>query len=124
MSEKQWEHEPIHVVEEIVCEAIPETSSLKPNGRVGKKTPRRLFIVEARSTLPDRGTILAPGLTSKPDEFFRVGDRIELRRPDGSEVRVSICGLDFFHPGPNGECSVLVGLSEAEVPIGTEVWST
>jgi hypothetical protein len=123
MAEKRWEHEPIHFLEEIVCQAIPEPPSVDGNGRAAKTAPRKLFSVETRFEVQDRGTILGPGLISEPDEFFRVGQSIQLRRPDGSELRVSIRGLDFFHPGPNGEWAILVGLEESEVPIGTEVWS-
>ena len=126
MAENRGRNEGFRFVDEFVCEAIPNPSwAGQANGQPAKKrAPRKLFTVAGLFTVENRGTILAPGLTPEPDENFRIGDPIHLRRPDGSEIRVGIRGLDFFHPGPNGEWAVLVAVPESDVPIGTEVWST
>lgn len=122
MSEKQGRNGGIRVLEEFICEAVPEI--IPPGTVFHKRSPRKLFVVERVSTVEKHGTVLAPGLIPQSNENFRIGSEILLRRPDGTELRVSIGGLDYFHPGPKGEWLVLVNLMESDVPIGTEVWST
>jgi hypothetical protein len=84
---------------------------------------RKLFTVEETFTIHHRGTILVPGLLAERNECFRIGDPLRLVRPDGSELTVTIRGLDLFNRGPKGEIAVLVELQKSEVPLGTEVWS-
>lgn len=84
---------------------------------------RLLFIVEETFTIFGRGTILVPGVVPRGDEVFRVGDRLELRRPDGIVAVVRIDAFDMFNPGPEGAFAVVVALPKSEVPVGTAVWS-
>lgn len=120
MAERHWQPERMHVFAEIICEAIPA-----PAGAIAEKSPRRrLFTVERTWIVEKYGTVLAPGIIPEATEVFRPGRIIALRRPDGTGLRTSMTGLDYFHPGANGESSVLVNLPESDVPVGTEVWST
>lgn len=120
MSQKGGRNEGIRVLEEFICEAVPA-----PAGAIAEKSPRRrLFTVERTWKVEKYGTVLAPGVIPEATEVFRPGRVIALRRPDGTELRTSISGLDYFHLGANGESLVLVNLPESDVPVGTEVWST
>jgi hypothetical protein len=83
---------------------------------------RRVFNVADMFTIRGRGVVLLPGLTPINDERFRVGDPLLLKRPDGSELGTWIGGIEFFSGTP--EYPVLLkGLTEDDVPFGTEVWS-
>jgi hypothetical protein len=76
-------------------------------------------------TIPTRGIVLLPELVLIEQEVFRIGDPLKLRRPDGSDEVVEIGGLEFAKVW-NSPCQLLVflrGKSQADVPIGTEVWS-
>jgi hypothetical protein len=86
---------------------------------------RLLFTVEDIWTIRGRGIVISPGLVPQGDERFRLGDRLELHRPDGSVIVTKIEGWDLFHRGPNGEIEVLLekSITKDQVPIGTEVWS-
>ena len=84
---------------------------------------RKLFTVEQAFPIQQRGTILVPGLTADSLDRLTIGDSLRLIRPDGSESVTTITGIDLSYPNPSCHFPVLVGLPEAEVPIGTEVWS-
>jgi len=57
-------------------------------------------------------------------ERFRVGDPLLLKRPDGSELRTTIGGLEILSPNPTNQRVVLLkALTKEDVPIGTEFWS-
>ncbi len=59
------------------------------------------------------------------DERFRVGDRIALRRPDGSSIDTQIGGLELLDPDPRRDVVIMLkGLAKEDVPVGTEVWSS
>jgi hypothetical protein len=85
---------------------------------------RRLFTVEEVFTIHWRGTILVPGIVPEGDERFHIGDTLRLRRPDESELLVTIDGIDLFNVSEAGAYSIVVALPKSEVPLGTEVWST
>jgi hypothetical protein len=88
--------------------------------------PRCLFTVTNTFLIQGRGIVLMPGIIPQRDERFRVGDFVELRRPDNSIVRVQIAGIEIMNPMPrDGSRMVLIKKPERkeDVPIGTEVWS-
>lgn len=61
---------------------------------------------------------------TQDDEDYRVGDLVELHRPDGT-VLVAKTVYAFAGPLSNASIAVLyglVGVSKEDVPIGTEVW--
>jgi len=89
--------------------------------------PEFLFTVESLFTIFGRGVVLVPGLDG-PLPLRRIGEAIELRRPDGSSIRTSIGGLERHStPLPPGKRKYPLilppGLGRDEVPIGTEVWT-
>lgn len=86
---------------------------------------RFLFVVEDTFAIKGRGLVLVPGITPHEDEIFRVGDPLRLIRPDGSELRTAIGGLEMFtKPVLQAAIPVLLrGVTKEEVPVGSEVWS-
>jgi hypothetical protein len=71
-----------------------------------------------------RGLVPVPGIIPVGDERFRAGDRLLLKRPDGSELRTTIGSLEILEPNPTNQVVVLLKeLRKEDVPIGTEVWS-
>ena len=54
---------------------------------------------------------------------LKQGDRLELRRPDGSVVATTLLGIDRFSPS-NGTVGLCLGkpLTKSDIPVGTEIW--
>jgi hypothetical protein len=54
---------------------------------------------------------------------LREGDRLELRRPDGSIVKTTLHGIDRLSPS-NGMVGLGLGkpLTKMDIPVGTEIW--
>ena len=89
-------------------------------------SPRCLFRVSHTFVNQRRGVVLLPGVIPQGDERFRIGDRVELHRSDGSVQVTTIAGLELMHPRPpDGSVAILLNESvqREDVPIGTEVWS-
>lgn len=86
---------------------------------------RHLFTVEDRFVIRQRGMIITPGVVPQAEELFRVGDPLELRRPDGTSLRVTLAGFTFAIPGPKNEVYFILPaeVTKSEVPVGSEVWS-
>ena len=84
---------------------------------------RKLLIVEEAFAGGGRGVTLLPRITvdEAPPSTFRV----RLRFPDGTE-REATASMQVAHiRGPHGAFAMvkLGDVSEAEVPVGTEVWA-
>jgi hypothetical protein len=85
---------------------------------------RLLFTVTDRFYLPGRGVCPVPGITPVEGERFRCGDSLLLKRPDGSEIRTRIGGIEMPNPTPGPVVVVnLLELKKDDLPIGTQVWS-
>jgi hypothetical protein len=87
---------------------------------------RMLFKVEHCFAIRNRGVVMLPGIVPQGNERVRVGDSLQLRRPDGTAVRTSIAGLEFTNPMPANHALAVVlptQLTKDDVPVGTEVWS-
>jgi hypothetical protein len=86
---------------------------------------RRLFTVEHALAIQGRGVALFPGIVPTAGEIFRAGDPLELRRPDGSSVSTRVGSLELVSPPPKNLAVVILlrELCQADVPVGTEVWS-
>lgn len=88
---------------------------------------RLLFTVEDTFFIQGRGLIPFPGIIPVGSERFRIGDSILLKRTDGTELKWPIAGIEMVFatpPQPNRPLVMsLEGLTKADVPIGTEVWS-
>ena len=58
---------------------------------------------------------------------LKVGDTLELRRPDGSRVMSGIAGIGMLNPSvPNRPLDFLLSaeIAKEDVPVGTEAWSS
>ena len=86
---------------------------------------RLLFKVQETFKLKDVGLVivadnLARGLNLK------IGDELELRRPDGTSLMTTVDSLPLlcpFDPERQLPISLPKGIGKEDVPIGTEVWS-
>jgi hypothetical protein len=86
-----------------------------------------LFTVSEVFAPKNRGLVLMPGVSVHHGPTVRVGDTVELRRPDGQTLTSVIQGYEHVNPLPplvNYSVAILVrsGLVENDVPVGTEVW--
>jgi len=70
-----------------------------------------------------RGTIVAPGVDWDAPVTPRVGQTVELRRPDNSRVQVVIRGIEHLNPNPQRVTPLLFCLPPSDLPIGTEIWT-
>jgi hypothetical protein len=90
---------------------------------------RLLFKVEDVFVIQGRGVLLAPGYPSLPEEAFKVGDALELRRPDHTILKSTIAGVSIL-PSPDPATSIQMAfflppqVAKDDIPIGTEVWLT
>lgn len=84
-----------------------------------------LFTVVDTFMIEGRGLVLAADVRS--DQVgLRVGQSIELRRPDGSTAVSEVAGIAHVSPyDPERALDILLppGISKEDVPAGTEVWS-
>ena len=90
---------------------------------------RHLFTVTETFPIADRGTVVI-GFTKDQYQLFRVGDSVELKRPDGTLIRAQVTGKEYppsviwlRERPPNPRYGLLVSAGPDEVPVGTEVWS-
>jgi hypothetical protein len=64
-------------------------------------------------------TLIAPA----GGEPLRPGDQLELRKPDGTVIRVKLYGLGFLSPPEDGLVIQLEpSIGKHDVPIGSEIW--
>ena len=86
---------------------------------------RLLFVVEDTFDIPERGVVAAPGIIPEDDECFRIGDRLRVKRPDGSSLDTSIASLELLSPNPTRAVVVMFpkDISKSDIPAGSEVWS-
>jgi hypothetical protein len=87
--------------------------------------PRSLYTVEDSFFLKGRGLVTLPGIVPREGERFRIGDWVEIRRPDGSRLVWAIGGIEMSDPAPPtpGVVILLRELGKEDVPIGSEIWS-
>jgi hypothetical protein len=84
-----------------------------------------LCVVEDVFHIENRGCVLVPGVP--PDAGVRPGggDRVLLKRPDGSELTATLQGMEIggHTPGtPDGTPILVADVVKADIPAGTEVW--
>ena len=81
---------------------------------------RFLFTVEQVERIDARAVVLGPGIPRRTP-IVRVGERIELERPDGSRIGATVRGLAAFgSDGPFLPLLVQLDESNAEIPPGSE----
>jgi len=55
---------------------------------------------------------------------LRPGDNLELRRPNGTSLKVTLSGLGWPSPRKGGLIiQIEPSLSKNDIPLGTEIWS-
>jgi hypothetical protein len=86
---------------------------------------RRLIIVRRRLWVRDKGLSLEPGFAPIAGERILAGDRVVVRRPDGSTLETMIRGTSIDSSGNAvGLLHLWLDLTNKnEVPIGSEIWS-
>lgn len=93
-----------------------------------KLTERHLITVTEIVEIVGRGIFAFPPvpyalIDSQPGERLKPEDQLELRRPDGSVVRVKLCALEWPSPSRGGLIlSLGATVTKADVPVGTEIW--
>ena len=85
----------------------------------------RLFVVRDVFSVAGKGLILAPGIPPGAPAV-KLGDALEIRRPDGTVLATKVGGLGFFgRTLPTDAVPLLVPITGAksQVPPGSEVWA-
>ena len=90
-------------------------------------TARLLLVVEETFAISGRGLIIAPDVDL--GEAHQRHVNVELRRPDGTRVCAeAIAQVPFVNPPRNvshpRHVLRFVRLGKADVPVGTELWTT
>lgn len=84
-----------------------------------------LFKVKDVFSISGEGLILGPGVP-RVGPSVKIGDAIEIRRPDGSTLSTKVGGLGMFGGPPLAEAVPLlipVPGTKEQVPPGSEVWT-
>jgi hypothetical protein len=82
--------------------------------------------VEDVFEISGRGCVVVPGVPSTFSGVdLKLGDKIILKRPDGSEIETILRGFEMGSRHPSRCLPVLLGkeLSKQMVPLGTELWT-
>ena len=92
-------------------------------------TALRVFAIEMPFALPGNRRLVA--VTSPPDGLTawenlspRIGDALEVRRPDGSRVLTKLAGIGTATPNPERRADVALSepVKVEDVPAGSELW--
>jgi len=70
-----------------------------------------------------RGSVPMPGVHWELPLALRVGQVVELRRPDGTRTPPMIRGIEHLTPNPKRVTPLLFGLPKSDFPTGTEIWT-
>ena len=89
----------------------------------GRRAPG--FVVEVAFQIDGRGCVLLPGFAAD-HPTVRVGDRIILHRPDGTELATTVAGFEMIHTRDgtslhSAPISLPSPLTKADAPVGTVV---
>ena len=102
---------------QLLLERLADFFAREVNAGAGE---RFLFTVEQVERIDARAAVLGPGIPRRTP-IIRVGERIELARPDGSRIGATVRGLAAFgSQGPFVPLLVQVDTSNAEIPPGSE----
>ena len=83
--------------------------------------PELLFTISDTFDLP-AGLTLAPGVPSE-GPTCRVGDRVQIRQPNGDCAEATVSALNVPTPNPQHLFPITVeGITPAQAPPGSEVW--
>jgi hypothetical protein len=88
--------------------------------------PFCIILVEGIVTIPGTGFCVWPGLpVNRLPHKVRVGDKLELRRPDGSRSSTVLAGImhaNMLKDGSAWPIRFPETVRKEDVPVGTEVW--
>ena len=72
-----------------------------------------------------RGCVVTPGIPKSADFELRIGDVLMLKRPDGSDLRTVLRGIEMGSGPQYPGRPLLLGsdVTKDQVPVGTEVWT-
>lgn len=89
-----------------------------------KRMKRYVCTVEGFYHISGQGWIISPGLPVDFELRVKIGDPILLRRTDGSELTITIRGLELGGPPGKTNIPILVrdDITSADNLIGAEVW--
>ena len=78
-------------------------------------------VVEIAFEIEGRGCVVCPGLLYADNPAVRIGDQIDLLRPDGSEIRTSIRGIEMIRTTERKSLPLLLpsDIHKNEIPPGT-----
>lgn len=86
---------------------------------------QRLSVVEDTFELSGHGSlIVVPGIPRDTPWVVKVGERLTIKRPDGSELSTSVGGIEMTSPPSPKGWALMLGpnVSKAMAPVGSEVW--
>jgi hypothetical protein len=87
--------------------------------------PRQLIVVSDVFEFLDGTLHFSPPMSIPAADRLRlkVGDHLELRRPNGTTIETTLLGIDRFSPS-NGTLGLYLGepFTKADVPVGTQIW--
>ncbi|HZQ17618.1 MAG TPA: hypothetical protein VFA90_02770 [Terriglobales bacterium] len=83
-----------------------------------------LIVVEDIFEFKDGTLHFSPFVAIAELKEVKAGDRLELRRPDGTTIHTTLYGFDRASSPVRGQWGLSVNkpLTRADIPIGTEVW--
>lgn len=86
--------------------------------------PAKLIVVDDVFAVGDGLLLFMPTVRfALADEVhLRTGDRLELRRPDGTALQTTLYGLARSSPSDGTLGIGVKPFTKADVPIGTEIW--
>ncbi len=84
---------------------------------------RFLSRVEDVFQIAERGCVVTPGISWWSDSRIKIGDRVWLTRPDGSEINTVVRGIELGGHNPGTGIPILVGseLTKDDIPVGTHL---
>ena len=73
-----------------------------------------------------RGCVVVPGLLLDANPHVCIGDPVTLRRPDGTEIKTSVAGIEMIRTLDRNAMPILLpkNIHKNDVPIGTELFIT
>jgi translation elongation factor EF-Tu-like GTPase len=87
--------------------------------------PSFLSRVEDTFAITGRGVVVIPGIPQGGKKYFvRIGDTLEVRKPDGQRLLTSVAGIEMVNSPRKIGIPLLLPqeIEKHDVPIGSELW--
>ena len=81
--------------------------------------------VEDTFAITGRGVVVVPGIPDDGKRYFvRIGDTLEVRRPDGQRLLTTVAGIAMVNSPRKIGIPLLLPreIQKDDVPIGSELW--